>query len=69
MDVKQLEKLKVAIQNREIYAEEVARFESVLKVCRPEFEEKLTANIERNRAWLRACEDTIKQYCKLIAED
>ncbi len=68
LDEKRLKDFIGLIESRKAYTEEIARFEAVLKICRPEFEEKLKTNIERNRAWLNATENNIIAVCKLIAE-
>lgn len=68
LNEKRLKDLIGMVESRAAYVEEIARFEAVLKICRPEFEEKLKVNIERNRAWLNATENNITTVCKLIAE-
>ncbi len=65
---KYLKDLSKMIENHNVYLEDIARFEEVLKICRPEFENKLNTNIERNKAWLRATENNILATCKLIVE-
>lgn len=56
------------IENRNAYIKEIARFELMLKICKAEFKERLTVDIEYNKAWLHATERNIVATCRLIAE-